>query len=65
MKKTLSEEGKREIAFALLLLKDFKCNGRFDIEITKSILELSDYLGVREKLEELISKVPPFIVKPR
>ena len=53
----LSKEGKEELALALLLWKDFKCQGKVDLDLYKQMLALSDYVGVREELDELIKKV--------
>ncbi len=53
----LSKEGKEELALALLLWKDFKCQGKVDIDFYKQMLALADYIGVREELDELIKKV--------
>lgn len=61
----LTPEGKEEVALALLLLKDFKCNGRFDIEVTKQILGLAKHLGVEKEFEAMLSKVPPMRISER
>ncbi|MGL5064679.1 MAG: hypothetical protein ACRC62_32250 [Microcoleus sp.] len=61
----LSKEGKEDIALALILLKDFKTNGKFDVEATKAIIELAQYLGVYEEYNELISKIPPMTIRER
>ncbi|GAH46394.1 unnamed protein product [marine sediment metagenome] len=53
----LSKDGKEELALALLLWKDFKCQGKVDIDFYKQMLALADYIGVREELDELIKKV--------
>lgn len=60
----LSQDGKEELALALLLWKDFKCQGKVDIDFYKQMLSLADYIGVRKELEELIKKVLfPFEIK--
>jgi hypothetical protein len=61
----LSEAGKQELAMALLLLKDFKSDGCFDLEITTMILQLVDWCDVRSQFEQLMPKVPPMKVMPR
>lgn len=52
--KQLSEAGKDQIALALLLLKDWKCKGRFDLEATKMVLELAAHLGVSENFSKVM-----------
>jgi len=63
--KELSEAGREQVAMALLLLKDFKCDGKFDVEVTRMILGLADHLGVRKEFDGLTSKVPPMRIAPR
>lgn len=53
----LTKDGKEELALALLLWKDFKCQGKVDLEIYKQMLSFADHLGVRQELEELIKKI--------
>lgn len=53
----LSEDGKKELALALLLWKDFKCQGKLDIDLYKQMLSLADYIGVRKELDDLLKKV--------
>jgi hypothetical protein len=65
MTRELSDAGKQELALALLLLKDFKCDGRFDVDVTMMILELVDNLGVRAQFDALMPKVPPMKITPR
>jgi hypothetical protein len=65
MTEQLSKEGKQQVALALILLKDFKCEGRFDPEITILILKLADTLGVMNEYDGLLSKVPPMKITPR
>jgi hypothetical protein len=61
----LSEKGKLEVATALLLLKDFQCQGRFDVDITKKIIDLAKYLDVFEQYEKVLSILPPMKISPR
>jgi hypothetical protein len=63
--KLLSQAGKEELALALLLLKDFKCGEKFDVDVTRSILELAQELGVLKEFSALLSKLPPMKVIPR
>jgi len=53
----LSKEGKKELALALLLWKDFKCQGKVDIDFYKQMIQFADYLEVRQELEVLIREV--------
>lgn len=63
--KSLSQAGKEELALALLLYKDFKCDGKFDIDITRNVLEMARHLGVLPEFEKLMSELPPMKVVPR
>lgn len=65
MSQELSEAGKEQLAFALLLLKDFKTqdvNG-IDLEVYKMIHGLAVHVGVLPEFEKLLSKVPPMSIK--
>jgi hypothetical protein len=55
----LSQDGKEELALALLLWKDFKTQGKPDMDIALQMFKLADTLGVKKELEDLIPKVPP------
>ncbi len=60
----LSQAGKEELALALLLWKDFKCQGKVDIDFYKQMIQFADGLGVRTELETLIKKVlVPFEIR--
>jgi hypothetical protein len=61
----LSEAGKEEIALALLLLKDFKSQGKMDLEVSLMIIGLADHLGVRAQFDKLMPIVPPMKIVPR
>lgn len=61
----LSDDGKQELALALVLWKDFKTQGKMDLEIFKQAIALSDMLGVRKEFDELIKKLPPLKIAPR
>jgi hypothetical protein len=61
----LSEAGKEEIALALLLLKDFKSQGKMDLEVSLMIIGLADHLGVRAQFDKLMPIVPPMRIVPR
>lgn len=62
---TLTKDGREALALALLLLKDWKCEGKFDVDITLSILKLVDHLGVRKEYDSILCKVPPMKIVPR
>ncbi len=61
----LSREGRIELALALILWKDFKSGGRFDVELIKQVLKFADYLGVRAEYDAMLSQIPPMEIKPR
>jgi len=61
----LSEAGKEELALALLLLKDFKSQGKMDLEVSMMIIGLADHLGVRAQFDKLMPIVPPMRIEPR
>ena len=61
----LSQSGKEELALALLLLRDFKSEGRFDVDVTRTVLKLALHLGILKEYETLMSQVPPMKVVPR
>jgi len=61
----LTDDGRQELALAVLLWKDFKCQGKMDIEIYKQAIELAEMLGVKTQFEELIKKLPPLKITPR
>lgn len=63
--KVLSEDGKQDVALALIFLRDFKSEGRFDVDVSASIFEIAAHLGVAEQYNQLLSKVPPMRVVPR
>jgi hypothetical protein len=63
--KELSEAGKEELALALLLLRDFKSDGKMDIGVTKMVLELCEHCGVTKQYEKLMPLVPPMKITPR
>jgi hypothetical protein len=65
MNKRLSKAGREDLALALILLKDFKTGGRFDVDQIKGITELAEHLGVLKEYDDIISKVPPMRVEPR
>lgn len=61
----LSKAGKEELAVALILWKDFKDQGKMDIEIMKQAISFADYIGVRKEFEGMLSKIPPLKIEPR
>lgn len=65
MTKQLNEDGRQQVALALILLKDFKSQGRFDPDLTLMIIEMADHLGVRSEYDDLTSKIPPMKIEPR
>ena len=65
MKKVLSQDAKQDLAFALLLLKDFKTQGRFDPDVITYILKLVDLLGVKKEFDYLLPRISPMLIRPR
>jgi len=65
MSKILSEDGKDQLALALILLKDFKSESKFDPDLVKMIYDLADHIGVRSNLDKLFAKIPPMKISPR
>jgi hypothetical protein len=63
--KRLSKAGKQELAFALILLRDFKCDGKFDPKVIVAILSLADHIGVRTEYDELMTQIPPMKITQR
>ncbi|KKM13297.1 hypothetical protein LCGC14_1717680, partial [marine sediment metagenome] len=43
----------------------FKSNGKFDLDVTKQMLEFSKHLGIEKETQEMMSQLPPVIIKPR
>jgi hypothetical protein len=63
--KSLSAFWKEQVALALLLLKDFKNDGKFDADLTWQIIKLAESLGVADQFHRLLSQIPPMEIKPR
>ncbi len=63
--KELSEAGKKELALAIILWKDFKSEGKMNIEVTKIALEFTKHLGIEKEFSDLISKIPPMKIIER
>ena len=59
----LTQGGKEELALALLLWKYFKCQGKFDPDISLQSFKLAETLGVFKELEGLARKLPPFKIE--
>ena len=64
-RKELSEAGREQIALALVLLKDFKTEGRFDIDINTMVIELAQHLGVMKEYEKVMVAMPPMRIEQR
>ena len=63
--KGLNEAGKEEVALMIILWKDFKCDGKLDLDVTTQAIKFADLMGVRAQFEKMLSKVPPLKVVPR
>jgi hypothetical protein len=62
---TLTKAGREEIALALILWKDFKSQGKLDLEISTQCIQLVKELGVTAEFEALLPKVPPMLITER
>lgn len=58
--KSLSIEGKLQIALAFQLLHMYKTKGKMDIEAMKMIYEFNKLFGVQEEYDFLTLKLPPY-----
>ena len=56
---------KEEIALALLLWRDFKCDGKFDTDVIVQALIMANLLGVKEEYDKLMAQLPPLKIVPR
>ena len=65
MKQVLSKEAKEDLAIALILLRDFKGQGKMDVELTKYMVGLAGAIGVRDQYDMMMSKIPPMRIEPR
>lgn len=63
--KELSQAGREELALALILWKDFKAQGKFDLEIFQQMMGLAAHIGVAKEVDDLLTKIPPLEIKPR
>jgi len=61
----LSEMGREQVAIGLLLLKDWKCEGKFDTDITLMVLALANELGIRKEYDSMQSQIPSMRIEPR
>ena len=65
MSQELSPEAKEDIAFSMILLKDFKSQGKMDVGVSTYVIKLVDHLGVREEFDKLLAKIPPMRIEER
>ena len=61
----LSDAGREELALMILLWRDFKKSGPMDMEIVMQSLEFAIMLGVKDKFESLMGRLPPMKIEPR
>lgn len=61
----LTKAGKEELAIALILWKDFKTQGKMDMDITIQAITFADKLGIRSEFEDMQIKIPPMKIEPR
>ena len=65
MPKQFSQAGKEELALAIILWKDFKSQGKFDIDISMQAIELAKTLNILEIMQKMQAKIPVMEIKPR
>lgn len=61
----LSKAGKEELALALILWRDFRAGGKFDMDVVLQMLKFAKHLGIEEELNAMIPKVPPMRIEAR
>ena len=61
----LTEAGREDLAIALILLKDWKSEGRFDLELSRQTLRFARILGIGDEYVDMMSKVPPMKIEER
>lgn len=61
----LTQTGKEELALAILLWKDFKSQGKMDVEIMKQALEFAKKLRIEQEFNFLHSHMPALEIKPK
>lgn len=47
--KQLNDAGKQELALALVLWKDFKSDGKMDIDISLQMFSFAKHLGIQKR----------------
>ncbi len=62
---TMSQAAREEVALMILLWKDFKSDGKFDIQVTMDALVFADLFGVRAEFDKLMPRLPPMKITPR
>jgi hypothetical protein len=61
----LTDAGKEDLALALILLKDFRTDGKFDSDYTIKMIEFAKHLGILDEYNRMLSRVPPMKIVPR
>ena len=59
----LTQAGKEELALAILLWKDFKSQGKMDVEIMKQAQEFAKNLKIEQEFHALHSQMPAMEIK--
>jgi len=62
---SLDQDGKEELAVALLLWKDFKTQDGIDPQITLQMIMLARYLGIDRELDKMMAQLPPMRIIPK
>jgi uncharacterized tellurite resistance protein B-like protein len=62
VKKQLSDKDKQDLAFALILLKDFKADGAnnvYEMDIYKEVVGLAEKIGIKKELDDVLMNPLP------
>lgn len=61
----LTEAARKELALALLLWKDFKSDGKLNVDAYREAEQFAKQLGIEKEFERAHSEVPPLKILPR
>lgn len=61
----LTDEGKEELAIALLLWRDYKCHGSFDVQIIKQAIMFAKMLDIEKQYNKVMAILPPMKITVR
>jgi hypothetical protein len=61
----LSDANKQEVALMILLWKEFKTDGKLNLEVAICASKFADLFGVHDQFLDLLAKVPPLKIVQR